>query len=197
MLLSLCVETLASALVLMPVFLLLKKVCCLDVGRTLAYYLFALYLSVVYIQVGMPLITAVQYYSFSPRIQWPPVLRILTGVGDTVLNVMLFVPLGLMLPLLWRNYRKWQSTVGFGFCLSAFIEVVQMFTGRATDVDDLITNTFGTLIGYAVARLLWNTKPFRRPGRQKSDVIVLCSIAALVNFSFQPVLANAIWNWLM
>lgn len=36
----------------------------------------------------------------------------------------------------------------FGFGTSFAIEVLQMFCGRTTDVDDLLMNTLGALIGY-------------------------------------------------
>ena len=36
---------------------------------------------------------------------------------------------------------------------SIIIEVSQLFNYRVTDIDDLITNTFGTIIGY----LVWKT----------------------------------------
>ena len=35
--------------------------------------------------------------------------------------------------------------------MTSFIEIAQIFTGRATDIDDIITNITGTLIGYLIA----------------------------------------------
>ena len=65
-------------------------------------------------------------------------------------NIMLFVPIGICLPKLWNvSYRK---TLLFGFCYSLFIEVSQLFMPRVTDVDDLILNYTGVLIGVLIYR---------------------------------------------
>lgn len=38
--------------------------------------------------------------------------------------------------------------------MSLSIEILQLFTFRATDVDDLIMNTTGALVGYGIAKLI-------------------------------------------
>ena len=43
---------------------------------------------------------------------------------------------------------KGKTVILFGFALSLFIELFQLFLPRWTDIDDIILNTFGTLIGY-------------------------------------------------
>ncbi|MBP2322611.1 glycopeptide antibiotics resistance protein [Kibdelosporangium banguiense] len=73
------------------------------------------------------------------------------------LNVLLFVPLGVFAYLLWRRTLKQAVTIGFG--VSLLIEITQLsgnfgtapFVYRIFDVDDLITNTSGALIGYLAA----------------------------------------------
>lgn len=67
------------------------------------------------------------------------------------LNILMFIPLGFILPLMWKKYHKFADTVKFGFYLSLFIELSQLFTRfRATDINDLITNTLGVTIGWAI-----------------------------------------------
>ena len=69
--------------------------------------------------------------------------------ANVLLNVALFVPLGGLLPLLWKKCRKWYVTLPIGFGLSLVIELVQLaFCLGSCDVDDLITNTLGAVIGY-------------------------------------------------
>ena len=59
-----------------------------------------------------------------------------------LLNIALFVPLGFLLPLLSKPFRKWYAALGAGFGVSLLIELSQFFTGRGMcDVDDLFTNT--------------------------------------------------------
>lgn len=73
------------------------------------------------------------------------------GVGF-LLNIVMCMPLGFLLPFIFKEYRKCSKTVMTGFVFSLLIEMTQIFNFRATDVDDLMTNTFGTLIGYLIWR---------------------------------------------
>lgn len=63
-------------------------------------------------------------------------------------NIILFVPFGIFLPLLWNISPA--KAVGITFCISLFIETAQLFLPRGTDVDDLILNTLGALLGVFV-----------------------------------------------
>lgn len=71
------------------------------------------------------------------------------------LNVLMFVPLGFLVPFIWKNYRKIYKTVLLGGGLSLLIELSQLITNRKTDVNDLIANTIGVLIGYMVWKLFY------------------------------------------
>lgn len=74
------------------------------------------------------------------------------GAG-TVLNAVMFVPLGIMLPLIWRRKARLASVVGFGFLFSLAIELSQLTNNRTTDIDDLLMNTLGTLVGFGLFKL--------------------------------------------
>lgn len=67
-------------------------------------------------------------------------------------NVILFIPIGFVVPLLWKTSGK--RTVLIGFSTSFFIETCQIFLARGTDVDDLILNTAGVFMGFLLFRLL-------------------------------------------
>lgn len=73
-------------------------------------------------------------------------------------NVAVFVPLGLLPPLLWpRMGRGWAVLLGFG--CSFFIELVQPLVGRQRDIDDLILNTLGALLGWLFSLALKRPRP--------------------------------------
>ncbi len=127
-----------------------------------------------------------------------------------LLNVLLFVPLGFFVRVLGGRGIPTALLVGLG--VSAFIETTQL-TGvwglypcayRVFDVDDLLTNTLGALVGsvlaLAVPRRHWGTPKFAdaespRPiTRRRRFLAMLCDVlaawllAAAVAIGFQLVL---------
>lgn len=69
-----------------------------------------------------------------------------------VQNVLLFAPLGFLLPWLWPGI-KGDGTVCCGLGFSLLIEASQLCNNRRTDVDDLILNTLGAAAGLLAFRL--------------------------------------------
>ena len=64
-------------------------------------------------------------------------------------NVLLFVPLGFMLPILFAKARRFSTTIVWTMLASLTIELTQLGTRLGSfDVDDLILNTLGGAIGY-------------------------------------------------
>ena len=71
-----------------------------------------------------------------------------------LLNAAMFIPFGFLLPLLFPDRRKWTTVIAAGFWFSLLIELSQLISFRATDVDDLIMNTLGAAIGYIFYRII-------------------------------------------
>lgn len=117
---------------------------------------FAVYLCAVYSATGLP---DAGNFGFRPRLQLVPLLGVLKDTPqylmDSFLNVVMFIPFGIFVPLLWRELRSVKRMALMGFAASLAIELGQMFSGRLTDVDDLITNTLGAVIGCLIARALY------------------------------------------
>ena len=67
-----------------------------------------------------------------------------------LLNVVMFMPLGFLLPLLWKEYQSLVRTAIIGFCFSCGIEFCQLFNRRVSDVDDLLMNTLGAILGWLI-----------------------------------------------
>ena len=67
-------------------------------------------------------------------------------------NIAGFMPLGFILPVISRRCRRpWYNTVLCAYLLSYGIEMSQlMLRAGSCDVDDIILNTFGGLLGYLV-----------------------------------------------
>ena len=51
-------------------------------------------------------------------------------------------------------YLKDKNIILIGFVISLFIEFCQLFISRGTDIDDLILNTLGTIVGLLIYKLL-------------------------------------------
>ncbi len=78
---------------------------------------------------------------------------------DTILNIILFVPLGFFLPLLYKKYHHMKTVALTGFLFSLAVEIVQMFGWGSSDINDLMTNTAGACIGFLVYCLLSRILP--------------------------------------
>ncbi len=67
-------------------------------------------------------------------------------------NIIMFIPFGVVIPILWKLSNK--QVVLIGFCISFLIEFCQLFLTRGTDVDDLFLNTLGVYFGICIFKLI-------------------------------------------
>ena len=66
-----------------------------------------------------------------------------------IFNMLMFAPLGFLLPLLWKKAEKTLVTVAVSLSITILIEVIQLFTGTGIfELDDLFHNLIGSLFGY-------------------------------------------------
>lgn len=78
-----------------------------------------------------------------------PTLFVGSSILIIMLNLMLFIPLGFLIPLTLKS-NKWdfKKVVLVGFLLSFCIEFLQLFGGRMFEIDDIVANSLGALLGY-------------------------------------------------
>ncbi|WP_432626853.1 VanZ family protein [Brotaphodocola sp.] len=76
-------------------------------------------------------------------------------------NVLLFMPYGLILPMIWKSLRKMKILpqmlicTMIGFFSSLMIECTQLVTQRGFfQVDDIMTNTVGMVCGWLIYRII-------------------------------------------
>lgn len=70
-------------------------------------------------------------------------------------NVLIFVPAGFFIPILWENKRGFLFTVCVTFQMSLLMEILQLVLRVGSfDVDDLILNTLGGMLGYVLLMLV-------------------------------------------
>ncbi len=99
---------------------------------------------------------------------------------NVLLNVAMFLPLGFLLPLLGKRFRKWFLAIPTGFAVSLGIELLQLAIGRGIcDVDDLFANTLGNAIGYFLVMALLALSR-EKGSRLKPFLVNSCLFLALV-----------------
>ena len=93
--------------------------------------------------------------------------RVLATLAGAAGNVVLFMPLGFLLPMLAPWFDRFWRTVATGFVLSSLIELSQVaFPGvRRADVNDVLMNTLGAAAGYLAYRLAVRARSGRRAER--------------------------------
>lgn len=108
----------------------------------------------------------IQPLIFEAATAWPFRLNLVPFVNlfdyesrrDLLLNIIgnctMFIPTGIVVPCLYKNLRSFRKTLLTGFLISLSIEIIQLpFAVRASDIDDLILNTLGVVMGYGIYRL--------------------------------------------
>ncbi len=71
-------------------------------------------------------------------------------------NIVMFMPCGFLVPLFVRR-NKWWYVLLFGSLLSLVIELTQWAIGIGIfDIDDVILNSFGTMIGFGIYKLIYS-----------------------------------------
>ena len=75
-------------------------------------------------------------------------------------NILLLMPLGFFVPLLWNKFNSFKKILLVGFSVSIGIELLQFIEpkaggwGRVTDIDDVICNVLGVIIGYLIYKMI-------------------------------------------
>lgn len=127
------------------------------------YFCGFLLIAYLYLLGGATGVLDLSFYSldlFRPR-AYNLVLFHLWLWDQSVLNVLLFLPLGFLLPLVFRFRKKRTGIKVFfiSFGVSLFVELTQLLImTRSFDVNDLLANTLGGVLGYLVYRLLFSRR---------------------------------------
>jgi VanZ family protein len=130
--------------------------------------------------------------------------RPIRGMGgswaDVYSNVAFFMPWGFLLAI-WREKRgsSWWWTLVLalltGACFSASVELLQLFAPRrVTSLIDLVTNTFGSvvgaLLGWPLARWLWPVASVRARQLLLTRPTSACALAVLAAMLFAGILPS-------
>ena len=99
--------------------------------------------------------------AFPLRLNLVPLVNLFVynSMGDLVWNVVgnavMFLPTGILLPIVYKRLNNFWKVLAGGALISLCIEILQLpFSVRASDVDDLILNSLGVIIGYGIYALI-------------------------------------------
>lgn len=114
----------------------------------------------------------------------------------SVLNVIMFIPMGFILPLLWKGFRSVKRICITGFAMSLIIELAQLLNHRISDVDDLITNTLGAFLGYCILMAINKRRPILLHGAGKGirQLMVVAAVVILIMFVLRPYVTMTVYS---
>ena len=76
------------------------------------------------------------------------------AIINLVGNVIMFIPLGFCLPMLWKKQRTLWKTLLTTALIITLVELIQLLTlVGSCDTDDLILNVLGSAIGYGLFKM--------------------------------------------
>lgn len=97
----------------------------------------------------IPFVEIIRFVKYRDEIGFYNVMINLVG------NVVAFIPFGALIRWVVNRGVQWYHVMGYTFLFSLSVELLQLIAKVGSfDVDDLILNTFGGLLGYFVYYLL-------------------------------------------
>ncbi|GKX65884.1 VanZ family protein [Inconstantimicrobium mannanitabidum] len=123
-------------------------------------------ISVMLTDYKQPLSSRIEYANFIPT---KSIFHYLSGketikiaVENLLGNIIAFGPLGFFLPTLLNWAKKFRHTVFISFIVSLSFEVIQLLTAIGDfDVDDIILNVLGAMIGFGFYKVIMNIVKLR------------------------------------
>lgn len=99
--------------------------------------------------------------AFPPRINLVPVVHLMDypemrkAMLNLIGNTTMFIPLGIVWPSVFPQLDRHKKVIAAGVGASLCIEILQLpFFDRVSDIDDLILNSLGFLVGYGIYLLV-------------------------------------------
>lgn len=130
-----------------------KGVECLPASRFF-YRLFIRVCNGAYFVYSFYITFGIRYVGMRREVEWIPFVSVWQRPGEYPLlveNVLLFIPFGFLMPLTFYKMRKGKQVALGALVISILIETVQyVFQCGKTEVDDVILNCLGAMIGYGL-----------------------------------------------
>ena len=156
-----------------------KNRVCLSTKHFIWVYIFLFYLTYVYQATGIGTIWMAGRYDTLIREEIALIpFQGFNGIHSLLeygLNIVMTMPFGFLLPLIWPELRSIKKVAFTGFSFSLLIELSQLLNRRATTTEDLIMNTLGVILGCLIYRhlhrVIYRTNNFRPTRRTTSPIV--------------------------
>jgi len=201
-LLSVGIECFSSMIFIVPAIIILQYTVFKqrNFHKAFMVFIFAAYSMAVFSIVGIPTLYTLRIdftFNFIPLIDI--VNNPVEYIRNTILNIILFMPMGFLLPVIWKEYRSVKKTILTGLAVSITIELLQIFTFRFTDIDDIITNTLGTFFGYYLGKIFsfklpWKIWADTENISAKYEPVIILVTVFFIAFFLKPLVSNELWN---
>ena len=109
----------------------------------------------------IPFVSDLIHPLVAPKTVLDWVLLLVNAAIESLLNLVLFIPYGVLLYVLWGVHNE-KAIAWNGFSFSLLIELSQLFNIRVTDIDDLVLNTLGTVLGVVLLKRVMERSDFVR-----------------------------------
>lgn len=129
--------------------------------QALAILAEVIFLGIVFASTVFTRTGSVRQYELIPFWSWSAILRYhdMELLKENLLNCMLLLPAGALLPLIMNRKVKWQEALVFGVLISATIEMSQLITMRGLfEWDDMIHNGLGCMVGNWLCHMIRSLK---------------------------------------
>ncbi len=112
-------------------------------------------------------------------------------------NIVLFLPLGIILPLCFVKMRHTAWNALIGFLVSLGIETTQLITHRGLfETDDLIHNTLGTVLGYGIFIVLYQMIREVKLGSKLERIVLLALWGITIVFlAYAAIMGQPLMDW--
>lgn len=82
-------------------------------------------------------------------------------IEEVLLNILLLLPVGVLLPMTLRKPLRWSQGLTVGVLISALIELTQLFWRRGLfELDDIVHNSVGCMLGCLIGS--WCVRRWQR-----------------------------------
>lgn len=131
--------------------------------QVISALLIVIYLSIVFASTVFTRIpSGIHQYEWRPFWSWVEVYHGSQELLiENLLNILLLVPLGVLLPILFHKRLSWKKGLLAGIFVSAMIETCQLISCRGLfEWDDIIHNGIGCMIGCVISGMIvsWKNK---------------------------------------